>query len=79
MGLPAFASRFATARWRAVWTVAVWLFKQGRDRLNRNLEPNERSDLWNLMRKSKGRRSNLSGREQERFRRLVKMAVTGKG
>ena len=79
MGLPAFASRFATARWRAVWTVAVWLFKQGRDRLNRNLEPDERRDLWELMRKSKGRRANLSVREQDRFRKLVKMAVTGKG
>ena len=78
MALPAFASRFATARWRAVWGVAVWLFKQGRDRLNRNLAEGERRELWELMRKSKGRRSNLSHREQDRFRALVKRAVTGR-
>jgi hypothetical protein len=79
MGLPAFASRFATARWRAVWAVAVWLFKQGRDRLNRNLSDGERRDLWELMKRSKGRRANLSAREQERFRTLVKRAATGRG
>lgn len=78
MGLPAIAARFTTARWRVVWTVAVWLFKQGRDRLNRNLSEPERRDLWELMRKSKGRRSNLSSREQDRFRKLVKRAALGR-
>jgi hypothetical protein len=78
MALPGFAARFATARWKAAWTVSVWLFKQGRDRLNSNLSEAERRDLWTLMKKSKGRRSNLSGREQERFGTLVKRATTGR-
>ena len=78
MALPAFAARFTTARWKVVWAVATWLFRQGRDRLNNNLSEGERSDLWGMMRKSKGRRSNLSGREQERFRALVRQAVTGR-
>jgi hypothetical protein len=78
MALPAFAARFATARWKAVWSVALWLFKQGRDRLNRNLTPDERRDLWDLMRKSKGRHANLSAREQDRFRAMVRKGVTGR-
>ena len=79
MALPALAARFTTARWRAVWGVATWLFHQGRERLNSNLTERERRDLWEMMKRSRGRRSNLSAREQERFRTLVWRGITGRG
>jgi hypothetical protein len=60
------------------WLVATWLYKNGRERLERNLAPEERRDLWNLMKKSGGRPANLSGRERDSFRELVRQAVTGR-
>jgi hypothetical protein len=79
MAISGFAGRFASARWRFALDVARWLFKQGRERLNRNLTPQERTDLWELMKRSKGRRANLSSREQKRFLDLVKRGATGRG
>jgi hypothetical protein len=79
MAISGFAGRFASARWRVALDVARWLFKQGRDRLNRNLSEPERAELWDLMKRSKGRRVNLSSREQSRFVALVKQGATGRG
>jgi hypothetical protein len=42
-----------------------------------NLSPAERERLGQLLRKSKGRRSNLTEREQRRVWELVKKAATG--
>ena len=64
--------------WMRVWLVAVWLYRNGRQRLENNLAPHERRDLWDLMRKSGGRPANLSRREQNRFRDLVRQGVTGR-
>jgi hypothetical protein len=64
--------------WMRVWLAAQWLYRQGRNRLERNLSERERRDLLDLMRKSKGRQSNLSSREQDRLRRLVRQALTGR-
>lgn len=63
--------------WLAAWQAARWLFGQGRDRLNQNLTERERGELWRHMRKSKGRRSNLTDREWTRFKNLVTKAVSG--
>jgi hypothetical protein len=63
--------------WRTVWIVAVSLFQAGRSRLERNLSPEERRELTNLMTKSKGRRSNLTARQRQRFVELVKKAALG--
>ncbi len=78
MAITGFAARFATVRWRVALDVARWLFKQGRERLNRNLSPEERGELWDLMKRSKGRRANLSPGEQSRFMDLVKQGATGR-
>jgi hypothetical protein len=64
--------------WRRIWAISLWLAKKGRDRLERNLSESERQTLFDLMRKSKGRRRNLSKKEQERFVALVRQAVTGR-
>ena len=64
--------------WMRVGLVAVWLYRHGRERVENNLAPHERRDLWELMKKSGGRSANLSRREQSRFRDLVRQAITGR-
>jgi hypothetical protein len=64
--------------WMRAWLVAQWLYRHGRERLEENLDPGERADLWRLTKKSKGRSSNLSRRERDRFVALVRQAVRGR-
>jgi hypothetical protein len=63
--------------WMRVWVISVWLVRKARDRLEKNLSSGERQELLNLMRKSKGRRRNLTGKDEDRFRSLVRKAVLG--
>ena len=63
--------------WMRLWLAAQWLYHQGRRRLERNLTESERAELLELMRRSKGRRGNLSRRQQSRFATLVKQGVRG--
>jgi hypothetical protein len=63
-------------RWAALYESAKVVYDQGR-RMYRNLSPAERERLGQLMRKSRGKRSNLSDREQRRVWELVRKAVTG--
>jgi hypothetical protein len=64
--------------WLALYESGKWIYGHGR-RAWENLEPPGRERLGHLLRKSKGRRSNLSTRERDELRLLVKKAVTGKG
>jgi hypothetical protein len=64
--------------WRRISAISIWLAKKGRDRMERNLTESEQRTLFDLMRKSKGRRRNLSNKEQERFVALLRQAVTGR-
>ncbi|HKG35468.1 MAG TPA: hypothetical protein VKA89_03410 [Solirubrobacterales bacterium] len=64
--------------WMRAWLVAQWLYRHGRERLERNLDERERRELWQLSRKSKGRPANLSGRERDRFVKLVRQAARGR-
>ena len=72
--MPAWVVRaIAAARrvpWLKVWAVVVWLGTSGREYWQR-LTPKERKDLLDLMRKSRGRRSNLSKKEQDRVIELL--------
>ena len=63
--------------WQTLWAAALWAFNKGRERLEANLNQRERTELRNLMTKSRGRRSNLTTRDEERFRKLVRKALTG--
>ena len=63
--------------WVRVWLAAQWLYHQGRRRLEQNLTEGERAELFELMRRSKGRRANLSKRQQHRLTDLVKKGVRG--
>ena len=76
--MPGTVTALRRVPWMRVWVLAVWLYRNGRERLERNLAPEERRDLWDMMRKSGGRPANLSRREQNRFRDLVRQAITGR-
>jgi hypothetical protein len=73
------ASRMLWRRisWARLWAIAVWLVGAARDRLRKNLTERERKELLDLMRNSKGRPGNLTKKEQERFRNLVRKAAVG--
>jgi hypothetical protein len=68
--------RGRAVRWAALYEAARFVYGHGK-RLYDNLSPAERERLGQLLRKSRGRRSNLSEREQRRVWELVRKAVTG--
>jgi hypothetical protein len=78
MAVSGWAARFGKVRWRAAFAAARWLYGQGRERLDKNLTPFEQRELWELLKKSRGRRARLSRREQDRFRALVRSGVFGR-
>jgi hypothetical protein len=63
-------------RWRALYETATLVYGHGK-RMYNNLSPAERERMGQLLRKSHGRRSNLSDREQRRIFELVRKAITG--
>ena len=63
-------------RWVALYETAKVVYGHGK-RLYNNLSPAERERLGQLLRKSRGKRSNLSEREQRRIFELVRKAITG--
>lgn len=65
-----------TARWSVAWKAARWLYTEGRERLNR-LSAGERREFVDLMRKSRGRPSNLAAHEKRRIQDFVKRAAFG--
>jgi hypothetical protein len=68
--------RGRAVRWAALYEAAKLVYRHGK-RVYDNLSPAERERLGQLLRKSRGKRSNLSDREQRRVFELVKKAVTG--
>ncbi len=66
------SSLFARSRalpWAKIYVVGTWAYRKGRA-AHGGLTDSERSELGRLLKKSKGRRSNLSRREFERLRGL---------
>ena len=78
--MPGVMSRlFARGRavpWLTLYATGKWIYGHGRRAWN-NLDAGERQKLGELVRKSKGRRANLSKRERDELGSLVKTAVTG--
>jgi hypothetical protein len=68
--------RGRVVQWAALYEAAKFVYGHGR-RMYDNLSPAERERLGQLMRKSRGRRSNLTERELRRVWELVKKAATG--
>jgi hypothetical protein len=69
-------ARGRTVQWLALYETARVIYTHGK-RVWSNLEPAERESLGRLVRKSRGRRSNLSDRERDQLWSLVKKAATG--
>ena len=63
--------------WKMVWAVSLWLAEKGRERVRENLTTSEQAELWNLVKKSKGRSSNLSKRDRTRMKNIVGKAIRG--
>ncbi len=63
--------------WKMVWTVSLWLANKGRDHIRDNLTDSEQTEFWNLVKKSKGRPSNLAQRDRTRFKSIVGKAIRG--
>jgi hypothetical protein len=62
--------------WLALYESAKFAYGHGR-RAWSNLEPKERERLGRLIRKSKGRRANLTAAERDQLWSLVKKAAVG--
>ena len=76
--MPAATALMTKIPWARAVMIARWLYKHGRQRLEQNLTSTERSELFELLRKSGGQRSKLSSRQQKRFIALVRQGVTGR-
>lgn len=63
--------------WKMVWVVSVWLVEKGRDRVKSNLTKKEQQELFNLVKKSKGRPGNLSQRDKTRLKNIAGKAIRG--
>ena len=59
--------------------MAMELWKNGRDRVQRNLRDRERQEFLELTRDSRGRPWSMDERERRRFAYLVRKAATGNG
>jgi hypothetical protein len=60
-----------------VWAASVWLVEKGRERVESNLSKKERSELVNLVAKSKGRPRNLAQRDRTRLKNIAGKAIRG--
>lgn len=76
-GIGRLVTRGRALPWLALYESAKWIYTHGR-RAWDNLGPGDRERMGELIRKSKGRRSNLTQRERDELWSLVKKAATGK-
>lgn len=70
------SSRARAVSWTALYKSAMWLYGRGQQFWD-NLTRSERSELGDILRKSKGRRANLSSRETDRLKDLVRKGFRG--
>jgi hypothetical protein len=75
-GMSKLVARGKAVPWLALYETGKWVYSHGK-RAWGNLEPKERDRLGGLLRKSKGRRSNLTTRERDELWSLVKKALSG--
>jgi hypothetical protein len=69
-------ARAKNVRWLALYETARMVYGHGKRAWDK-LEPYERENIGYLVRKSRGRRSNLTEGERNELWTLVKKAVTG--
>jgi hypothetical protein len=70
------STRARAVSWTALYKSATWLYGRGQQFWD-NLTAAERKELGDTLRKSKGRRANLSSREVDRLKLLVSKGFRG--
>jgi hypothetical protein len=70
------SSRARAVSWTALYKSAMWLYGKGQQFWD-NLTAAERSELGNILKKSKGRRANLTSKEVDRLKDLVRKGFSG--
>jgi hypothetical protein len=70
------SSRARAVAWTALYKSAMWLYGKGQQFWD-NLTVAERSELGGILRKSKGRRANLTTAEINRLKDLVRKGYSG--
>ena len=60
-----------------MWTISLWLAQKGRDRIRNNLTESEQTEFWGLLKKSRGKPTTLSKRDQARVKDIVGKAIRG--
>lgn len=76
--MPSYVSLAKRVPWVKVWATATWLVAKGRSRLDDNLTDAERTELRKLVTASKGKPGNLSQRQRDRVKAIVKKAAVGR-
>jgi hypothetical protein len=71
--------RGSSVQIQALAFVAMELWKNGRDRVRRNLGERERQEFLDLTRDSRGRPWSMDERDRRRFAYLIRKAATGNG
>ncbi len=62
--------------WTALYKSGMWLYGKGQQFWD-NLTAAERREMGDVLRKSKGRRANLSSQEVDRLKDLVRKGFSG--
>jgi hypothetical protein len=70
--------RFRSPQWQVVLFAARWLAREAPRRWNR-LSERERREVTRILRKSRGRRANVTDREFSELRRLIWKALGPEG
>ena len=76
--MPSTLSLAKRVPWMKVWATATWLVAKGRAHVKDNLSASEREELRKLVTKSKGKPGNLSQRDRDRVKSIVKKAAVGR-
>jgi hypothetical protein len=81
--MPTWIARYAVpwiwkkVPWKTVWTITLWLAQKGRERIRNNLTATEQTEFWDLVKKSRGKPSNLTQRDRARVKDMVGKAIRG--
>ena len=70
------SSRARAVSWTALYKSATWLYGKGQQFWD-NLTAAERTELGDILKKSKGRRANLTSTEVDRLKELVSKGFSG--
>jgi hypothetical protein len=75
--MPFYLSLARRVPWLKVLATATWLAAKGRAHVKDNLTEGDRTELRKLLAKSKGKPNNLSARDRDRVKAIVKKAAVG--